>query len=317
MRSCFLVLALASILMIPPALAQRGGTLDLTREQQVAVWERDLIGIPVYGDETGRIGTVDDLVVDENNRVRAVVVGITGVAGARLAHVPVPWAWVEPQIGLPTIVLPWSRGDLAWLRQEGDAGETPGAGLGGYRTSWLDGTEAEIAAGGTFGTVEGFIFAPNGQVERIVVRRADGGPFYEIPREHIRVQGEPPRVVIELTRPEVLALERTTRDPDPAPFAPPAEETPRRETIAENRVYRDQMLSELQLWDNRIDRIADELGQNSTHVQGLRRWHWVAEQAWERLAQTSGPNFENQRLRLESAMDSMREQWSQAAQALE
>lgn len=210
MRSVLAGLLLALVLVVPPASAQWGG------EQQVAVLERDLIGIPVYGTGTGRIGAVADLVVDADNRVSAVVVELFGPTGARgldphRAHVPVPWAWVESQVGSPTIVVPWTREDLAWLRQEGRVAETPRADLGGFRTSWLDGAAADFAAGGTFGTVEGFIFAPNGQVARIVVRRADGGQFSEIPREHIRVQGEPPRVVIQMTRPEVLALERYAR----------------------------------------------------------------------------------------------------------
>lgn len=201
MRSALMAVMLAAMCAALPASAQRGGAVD--REQQIALWERDLIGKPVYGEGTGKIGVVDDLIVGPDTRVSAVVVGIAGPA-----HIPVPWAWVEPQIGQPTIVLPWTREDLAWLREEGRGADTGDAGLGGYRTSWLDGADAVIANGGTFGTVEGFVFSPDGQVARIVVRRADGGPIYEIPRGHIRLQGDPPQVVIEMTRPEVLALER-------------------------------------------------------------------------------------------------------------
>ncbi|MEW5727851.1 MAG: peptidoglycan-binding protein [Pseudomonadota bacterium] len=281
---------------------------------RIEVWRRDLVGKQVYGEDTGEVGEVVDLIVGADNRISGVVVAVEGLGGVDVARVPVPWEWVDHQIGRPTVVLPWSRADVEWLLAEGSG--MAAADVGGWKTSWLDGTEAELAAGGVFGTVEGFVFNRIGEVESIVVRRAEGGRFYEVPRRWVRVEQEPVRVVITAPAPQVLALQpRITRDP--APALRPLEETPDRIASPEReRIERD-LAVDLARWENRIDRVALELGDEDPEVRALRDAFRAAKQNWQALVQTGGPNWETKRIHFAAAMDDLRSRWGEVAQAVE
>ena len=291
------------------AVAPEPGPVDAER---VAFWRRDLVGKPVHGENTGEIGEVVDLVVGADNRIAGVVVAVEGLGGVDAARVPVPWEWVDHQIGLPTVVLPWTRADVDWLLAEGD--RTASADVGGWKTSWLDGADAEFAAGGVFGTVEGFVFNPGGEVEAIVVRRADGGNFYEVPREWIRVEQEPERVVIIAPAPQVLALQpRRTRDP--APELRPLAETPDRIASPERERIEQDLARDLARWENRVDRLAMEQGEEDPRVRALRDAWRTAKQTWQALVQTAGPTWETERIHFAAAMDDLRARWGEVARA--
>lgn len=95
----------------PPAPPIETGPSPPSSPAQIDAWRADLVGKAAFGPEGGRIGTVAELSVSLDDRVTAAVVELP--SGARL---PVPWKWVESQVGRSTVVVPWSAADIAWLQ---------------------------------------------------------------------------------------------------------------------------------------------------------------------------------------------------------
>ena len=58
-----------------------------------------VIGLPVIGMDHVRIGTIEDVLVDESGRARAVVIGVGGLLGLGEKHVALPFDQVAWNVG--------------------------------------------------------------------------------------------------------------------------------------------------------------------------------------------------------------------------
>lgn len=77
--------------------------------------EQAVIGRPVHGFGTGRLGEVVSLAVNGRGQPTAIVVRLdAGIDPAR-GHLPVPWRVAAAQIDQPTLVVPWSVGQVRWF----------------------------------------------------------------------------------------------------------------------------------------------------------------------------------------------------------
>lgn len=94
----------------PPATSPVFTPSEPASAAQIEAWRRDLVGRPAFSARGGRVGTVTELTVGLDNRAIAAVV--TTESGARLS---MPWYRVRNQLGKPTLVVPWSLGEIRWL----------------------------------------------------------------------------------------------------------------------------------------------------------------------------------------------------------
>jgi hypothetical protein len=96
-----LALPLALALMAAPALAQQQPAPDpaagfLTRPEPGSLRASKLVGVPVIGMDHVRVGEIEDVLLTEDGRVRAVVIGVGGFLGIGQKSVAVPFgtmAW--------------------------------------------------------------------------------------------------------------------------------------------------------------------------------------------------------------------------------
>lgn len=83
--------------------------------ETVEAWERAVVGKPVHGYRTGRLGVVASLATNGRGQPAAIVVRLDPEIDSDQANVPVLWTWVRGQIGAATLVLPWSATQVQWL----------------------------------------------------------------------------------------------------------------------------------------------------------------------------------------------------------
>ncbi|HLO76035.1 MAG TPA: hypothetical protein VK196_06220 [Magnetospirillum sp.] len=108
----FALSAVLSLLLLPsPASAQSDATAQNDRVRQ------DLMGKPVYGAGSGRIGEVSGLALSLDQSIASVVVTIDERVNPNRPHLSVPWSWVRPQLGNPTVMVPWDATTVAWATQ--------------------------------------------------------------------------------------------------------------------------------------------------------------------------------------------------------
>lgn len=84
----------------------------------IKAWEQAVLGKPVYGYRTGRLGQVVSLAVNGRGQPAAVVVRLDPGIDPRQSNLPVLWTWVRGQAEAPTLVLPWSAAQVRWLVRE-------------------------------------------------------------------------------------------------------------------------------------------------------------------------------------------------------
>ncbi len=100
-RACLGALPLALGLMAAPALAQPQPPASapagfLTRPEPGALRASKLVGVKVIGMDHVRVGEIEDVLLTEDGRVRAVVIGVGGFLGIGQKSVAVPFdkmAW--------------------------------------------------------------------------------------------------------------------------------------------------------------------------------------------------------------------------------
>lgn len=86
---------------------------------QLSEISRMLVGKPVHGAGTGRIGVISGVVVGAGNRVTNVTVQVDAGLDPDRAHLPMPYAWIANQLDRPTLVVPWDPAMVAWLTEPG------------------------------------------------------------------------------------------------------------------------------------------------------------------------------------------------------
>lgn len=92
---------------------------------QVEDLRRMVVGRPVYGYRTGRVGEVVSLATNGRGQPSAVVVRLDPAVDPDRGYLPVLWRWVAAQAEHPTFVVPWSAAQLRWLVGGGKAAAQP------------------------------------------------------------------------------------------------------------------------------------------------------------------------------------------------
>lgn len=95
---------------LPPPLP-----LPVIPADQVEELRRAVVGKPVYGYRTGRVGEVVSLATDGRGQPSAIVVRLDPAVDPHQSHLPVLWRWMAVQADSPTFVVPWSAAQLRWL----------------------------------------------------------------------------------------------------------------------------------------------------------------------------------------------------------
>jgi hypothetical protein len=82
---------------------------------QIEELRRSVVGKPVYGYRTGKIGEVVSLATDGRGQPSAIVVRLDPAVDPRQGFLPVLWRWMAVQADMPTFVVPWSAAQVRWL----------------------------------------------------------------------------------------------------------------------------------------------------------------------------------------------------------
>jgi len=122
----------------PPPPPQPAGAIPL------ADLRRKLIGKPVHGAGTARIGIVNDVVVGADNRISTITIQVDRALDPDRASLPVPWAWVHAQLDQPILVVPWDPGLVAWLTEPGRSRRPAAVPPPEERAAWESAAAAQL-----------------------------------------------------------------------------------------------------------------------------------------------------------------------------
>lgn len=108
--------------IVPPPQAGPAAMPSTPQEQDQL---RDLlVGKPVHGIASGRIGQVSDIVVGADQRVTNVVIQVDAALDPDRANLAAPWTWIRSQLDAPILVVPWNPGVVSWLTAPGRSRQT-------------------------------------------------------------------------------------------------------------------------------------------------------------------------------------------------
>src|SRR5438094_640019 len=100
-----------------PAAGTTGSTQTIIPEQaQTTVLAKDLMGANVFGPDEKKVGTVEDLILDEQQKISGVVVGVGGFLGIGKKEVGLNWQQAKvvesPDTTAKKIVINLTKADL-------------------------------------------------------------------------------------------------------------------------------------------------------------------------------------------------------------
>lgn len=177
-----LPLALVALLAAAPALAQAPAQAPaadpaagfLTRTEPGSLRASKLVGVKVIGMDHVRVGEIEDVLLTEDGRVRAVVIGVGGFLGIGQKSVAVPFHTLAWNTGAAAAGAPPSR-----TTPERAPGEAAAKSAGPQTMPGATVTDQALAAvpGKRSGTVDdatGSVAAPEPRGRATVLATADG-----------------------------------------------------------------------------------------------------------------------------------------------
>jgi sporulation protein YlmC with PRC-barrel domain len=157
----------------PAQLYERGWSAD----QMIGTEARDVHGEP--------IGTVRDLIVDQEGLVRRAVIGVSGVLGVGERYIGVPWNELDIGHGMAYVQTAVREEHLPEFSLFTGIEDDVAMGRGDWRVNELIGEFASLEDVERYGIVSDVIFDERGQAQAVVVARGAGwwgGPdWYAFP----------------------------------------------------------------------------------------------------------------------------------------
>lgn len=156
------------VVLLVPALA---AAADLYRDNWSA---REMIGVPVRGEQGEEIGDVKDIIVDRNGNISKVVVEVGGFFELGDQHIGVPWKDIKIGEDMEFVQVPLREVERGTYSLFGDVpqGEDVPAALTSWRVNELIGDYAALSDVPRYGLVTDVIFDNRGRAQSVVVDRA-------------------------------------------------------------------------------------------------------------------------------------------------
>ncbi|KMO11208.1 PRC-barrel domain-containing protein [Methylobacterium platani] len=175
-----LPLALAGLLAAAPALAQQPAPASdpaagfLTRPEPGSLRASKLVGVKVIGMDHVRVGEIEDVLLTEDGRVRAVVIGVGGFLGIGQKSVAVPFGALAWNTGRAAAGAPPSH-----TTPERAPSEAAAASAGPQTMPGATVTDQALAAvpqkrSGTVDDATGSVMAPEPRGRATVLATGDG-----------------------------------------------------------------------------------------------------------------------------------------------
>jgi len=174
------LLSLAALLAAAPALAQQPAPASdpaagfLTRPEPGSLRASKLVGVKVIGMDHVRVGEIEDVLLTEDGRVRAVVIGVGGFLGIGQKSVAVPFDTLAWNTGRAAAAAPPSH-----TTPERAPSEAAAATAGPQTMPGAQVTDQALAAvpakrSGTVDDATGSVAAPEARGRATVLATGDG-----------------------------------------------------------------------------------------------------------------------------------------------
>ncbi len=184
LRQTVTAIAVGMTLAAASASAQQADRSDAARiRDALAAWNeapaRDgwlgssLIGKPVLGEQDKRIGTVRNIIVNDEETIQSVLVSPGGTL-QRTAPFWVPWKDVELSPNLDQVRTPVGPDTVGRYSVFANAPLDVAVMAGSYRVTELVDTFATFAGREGYGLVEDLVFSPEGKLIGLVVQPGKG-----------------------------------------------------------------------------------------------------------------------------------------------
>lgn len=132
-----------------------------------------LIGMDVRGSKGDSIGEVENILVNEEGRVTAVIVESGGFLDIGDTHFRIPWEQAKLAADLEHVLVPLSSETAERYRDTRER-EKVTTGPREYRATELENDIVTLSGGGAYGRVDDLIVTRDGKVQAIVVEATQG-----------------------------------------------------------------------------------------------------------------------------------------------
>lgn len=158
----------------PGARVQQEQRIDVARWDQAHLYEgfsaSDLLDTEVRGPAGEQIGEVEDLIVDADGQVQAVVVEVGGFLDVGDTHVAVPWQDVVASPGLDYVSVPLDQERYEGFHFFDESRPVAGAGL--WRVTELIYDYVDLPDASRYGRVTDLVFDREGEVQAVLIERS-------------------------------------------------------------------------------------------------------------------------------------------------